>query len=178
MRDGGVARRATGFGAALVAATGLIAMLPGREGRHRSGAAARAAEGPDPGAEGPAERHLPTAQHEIRDVTFRQLMMGAAGLVAFVALGVGLARWLYPAPDKSLTFQPPMSYPMPSLQNDTVADMNRFRDEQLRQLDGVYWLDRAKGVVHLPIDDAMRLVARDGIADWPKTPYPPSVPAR
>ena len=175
MREpGDLARRAGGFGAALVAATGLISLLP----RHATQGANPAADGPDPGAEGPAERHLPTAQHEQKDVSFRAMATGGAGVLAFVACAVGVAWWLYPEPDKTLHFQPPASYPSPTLQDDPVADMNRFRDEQLRQLNGIYWLDKAGGTAHLPIEDAMRIVARDGIPDWPKTPYPPVVPAR
>ena len=164
MRETGkLARRGAEYGAAVLAATGLISLLP------RRGAAT---EGPDPGAEGPAERHLPPAHHEHQDVGFRAMALGGVG-VLLTALGVaGLAFWLYPKPDKVLRL------PAPSLQDDTVADMNRFRGEQLRQLNGIYWVDRAAGTVHLPITTAMRLVAKEGIADWPTTPYPPAVPAR
>jgi hypothetical protein len=175
MREPGeLARRATGFGAALVAATGLIALLP----RHAAQGPNPAVDGPDPGAEGPAERNLPTARTERKDVSFRALATGGAVFLAFIACMIGLAFWLYPQPDKVLHFQPPATYPMPTLQDDPAADMNRFRSEQLQQLNGIYWLDKAKGTVHLPIEDAMRIVAHDGIPDWPKTPYPPVVPAR
>lgn len=175
MREpGALARRAAGYGAALVAATGLIALLP----RHAAHGPDPAAEGPDPGAEGPAERQLPTARNEPKDVGFRALATGGTAVLTFVVCAAGLAFWLYPHPDKVLRFQPPATYPMPTLQDDPVADMNRFRSEQLQQLNGIYWLDKTKGTVHLPIEDAMRIVARDGIPDWPKTPYPPVVPAR
>lgn len=185
MREpGGLARHLTGFGAALATAAGLIALLPrhaaqgASKGASRRSRASRAAEGPGPGAEGAAERHLPTAKREARDVAFRQMAAGSLCVLAFVASGMGIAYWLYPEPDKTLTFQQPGSYPAPTLQSDTVADMDRFRAEQLQQLNGTYWIDEAGGTVHLPIEDAMRIVARDGIADWPKAPYPPVVPAR
>lgn len=165
---GWAARRASGFGAALAAATGLISLLPRRP----------ASTGPDPDAEGPAKRKLPPARREPRDVTFRQMAVGGVGVVIFVAAAAGAARWLAGEADKTLRFQLPVTYPAPQLQPDPVADMNRFREEQLRQLNGIYWLDKAGGVVHLPIEDAMRIVARDGIPDWPKAPYPPVVPAR
>ena len=181
MREpGDFARRATGFGAALAAATGLISLLPRHAtpgASHRAGANPTL-DGPDPNAKSPAERSLPTAQHERKDVSFRALATGGFGVLVFVACAVGVAWWFYPEPDKVLRFQPPATYPMPTLQDDPVADMNRFRSEQMRQLNGIYWLDKANGTVHLPIEDAMHIVARDGIPDWPKTPYPPVVPAR
>ncbi len=180
MREpGSLARRATGFGAALLAASGLIALLPrhaAQGGYQRPGDAA--VEGPEPGAEGPAERHLPTAAHERKDVTFRAMALGGIAVLICLVVALSAARWIYSGNDKTLHFQPPASYPLPALQDDPVADMNRFRSEQLQQLNGIYWLDKASGIVHLPIEDAMRIVARDGIPDWPKTPYPPTVPAR
>ena len=180
MREpGDLARRATGFGAALVAASGLIALLP----RHATqGSFERprtpAVEGPDPGTEGTAELQLPTAQHEPKDISFRALALGGIAVLVCLVLALGAARWIYGGSDKTLRFQPPSSYPSPTLQDDPVADMNRFRSEQLQQLNGIYWLDKASGTVHLPIEDAMHIIARDGIPDWPKTPYPPVVPAR
>lgn len=191
MREpGDLARRATGFVAALATTTGLIALLPQRASQGTA-QLREASHGPpghlipvldpaDPGPHGPAERHLPAAKREHKDVTFVQLAVGGIGVLFCLACAAGVSWWLYPAPDKTLYLRsrPPVTYPMPTLQDDPVADMNRFRSEQLQQLNGIYWLDKAGGTVHLPIEDAMRIVARDGIPDWPKTPYPPVVPAR
>jgi len=163
-----LARRGAEYAAAVLATTGLISALPRR--------AAPGANAQDAGTE--ALRHLPPAQYDRKDAGFAPMAYGAAGVLVALALMIGIATWLYPAPDKTLRFQPPVSYPGPSLQPDPQADMARFRAEQLRQLNGAYWIDKAAGTVHLPIEDAMRLVAREGIADWPKTPYPPVVPAR
>jgi hypothetical protein len=63
--------------------------------------------------------------------------------------------------------RPLPNFAQPQLQASPRADMDRFRSQQLGALNGVYWLDRAHGVVHLPIADAMRKVAEEGIADWP-----------
>ena len=50
-------------------------------------------------------------------------------------------------------------------------DMERFKQQQMKALNGVYWLDQGHGIVHLPIADAMRKLAEEGIPDWP-TPKP------
>jgi hypothetical protein len=169
MREGGrLARRGAEYGAAVLAATGLISLLPRRAGPGLNPH--------DAGTE--AQHNLPPAKWERKDVAFAPMAIAGAGVLVVLVGAAGLAFWLYPLPDKTLRFQPPVTYPGPALQDDPVADMNRFRAEQLRQLNGIYWLDKAAGTVHLPIEDAMRLVASEGIKDWPKTPYPPSVPAR
>lgn len=178
MREGGwLARRGAEYGAAVLAATGLISLLP-----------RGATPGPAPGGGEPGQNaqnagtealhHLPPAKWERKDVAFAPMAISGAGVLIALAGAAGLAYWLYPAPDKVLRFQPPVTYPGPALQQDPVADMDRFRAEQLRQLNGIYWLDKAAGTVHLPIEDAMRLVASEGVKDWPKMPYPPTVPAR
>lgn len=87
-----------------------------------------------------------------------------------LALGIVLlsALWLFP---HSLTDQyvvtPLPEFAPPRLQPSPRADMARFRQQQLEALTGTYWIDRDKGVVHLPIDVAMARVAAEGIPDWP-----------
>ncbi|MBV9118589.1 MAG: hypothetical protein JOY63_14640, partial [Acetobacteraceae bacterium] len=39
--------------------------------------------------------------------------------------------------------------------------------QELDRLNSLGWVDRAKGLVHVPIDQAMRMVAKEGIKDWP-----------
>lgn len=49
----------------------------------------------------------------------------------------------------------------PALQPAPARDIARFRAEKARRLDSYGWLDRAHGVVHIPIARAMEiLVAR------------------
>ncbi len=46
--------------------------------------------------------------------------------------------------------------------------MQKFRAAELARLNSAGWDDQAKGIGHIPIDDAMRRVAASGIPDWPK----------
>lgn len=114
---------------------------------------------------------LPPAGHERTDVGFAPML--AAGVL--LLLGVGgvllLAQLLYPfaAPDRQPLSAVP-SFPAPVLQTNTPADMAAFRDRQLRVLNGASWTDEAQGRVRMPIEDAMREVARRGIPDWPGAP--------
>lgn len=121
---------------------------------------ARPVEGP----EGP----LPPARHETTDIGFKPLFI--AGLLMLVALAgiIGLAAWLFPQSlnDRDVP-RAASNFPAPQLQPSAAADMTAFRAQQLRQLNGTYWLDPAKTRLHLPIAQAMQDVARDGIPDWP-----------
>jgi hypothetical protein len=58
--------------------------------------------------------------------------------------------------------------PGPRLQTDSKADLRRFRAEEDRQLNGYHWIDRQKGIVRIPIDQAMQKLARSGIDGFPK----------
>ena len=115
---------------------------------------------------------LPTAQRETSDVALRPLLVGAGGvLLVLLVVGV-LTVWLYPGSRDGRVVRTTglPDFPAPQLQPSPSADMARFHAEQMRQLNGVWWVDRDRGVVHQPIADAMRRLAATGIADWPTTP--------
>jgi hypothetical protein len=57
--------------------------------------------------------------------------------------------------------------PGPMLQTDAQADLQRFRAEEDRKLNGYYWVDRQKGMVHIPIGVAMQKLAQTGIDGFP-----------
>jgi hypothetical protein len=112
---------------------------------------------------------LPPAQHETADVALRPMLIGGAGVLMVLALLSGLTGWLYPGardPHVVRTANLP-HFPTPALQADPAADMAAFRAEQLRLLNGVWWVNRTAGTVHQPINDAMRKLASTGIPDWP-----------
>lgn len=58
--------------------------------------------------------------------------------------------------------------PGPRLQTDEAADLRRFRAEQEKRLNGYYWIDKQKGIAHIPISEAMQKLARSGIDGFPK----------
>jgi hypothetical protein len=52
----------------------------------------------------------------------------------------------------------PQAPPPPRLQTQPFRDVYRLRQEQLEKLSSYGWVDQGTGVVHIPIEDAMRLV--------------------
>ncbi len=55
-----------------------------------------------------------------------------------------------------------MAPPGPRLQTNPQDDMKRIREEEERWLNTYRWIDRQKGVVHIPIGEAMKKLARTG----------------
>lgn len=102
------------------------------------------------------------------DVTVRMVASGLAGVLLTILACMFFVMWLYPgaAVDRRLGAPLP-HYPAPNLQVDPRADLQQFEAAELQQLNSAGWVDRAHNVVHIPIDDAMRRIAEQGIGDWP-----------
>ena len=120
-----------------------------------------------------AYREIPNARREHSDIAERFVWSAAAALL-FLLLACGaLVFWLYPQSVRNDTLQPPLPlYPEPRLQPRPAADMRAFHAQEMRQLNGTGWVDKDQGIVHIPIDDAMRAVAHDGVPGWPVTAVP------
>jgi hypothetical protein len=58
-------------------------------------------------------------------------------------------------------------YPEPRLQPSPPSDLQQFYAEEMQTLNSTGWVDKSHGVVHIPISEAMRIVANEGPAGWP-----------
>ena len=99
--------------------------------------------------------------------------IGAVGLVylgTFVLLVIAplVLMWVYSSTlsdvSRKLLAQPPA----PQLQVDPAQDLANFRAAEDKRLNTYYWVDKAKGIVHIPIEQAMKRVAKQGIGGFPK----------
>jgi hypothetical protein len=96
------------------------------------------------------------------------VFVGLASLVLFFLASVGATRMLAARRAELLPEGPP---PLPGeagspkigiVEQQLFANTNtgeRWRAEQRRRLDGYGWVDRGAGVIHIPVDRAMDLVA-------------------
>ena len=111
---------------------------------------------------------LAPARHEPRDVSLG-FMLGLFALIGATLLAlVALVYGMFPAEVQDRRFARPFpTYQAPRLQPDPAADMRAFRSQELARLNSAGWVDRASGRVHIPIDQAMQAVAREGIPGWP-----------
>jgi hypothetical protein len=118
-----------------------------------------------------AERVIPDAQHEPTDIG-PGFIWGAVALCLVTLLACGLlVFWLYPESRFDRTLQMPLPlYPEPRLQPNPQQDMQSFYGHEMQILNGTGWVDKDRGVAHIPITQAMHEVAREGIAGWPTAP--------
>jgi len=69
---------------------------------------------------------------------------------------------------------PTVRFPKPALQTDDVADMNNLRNENNAELESYGYVDQKAGVAHIPIDQAMDQLVKQGV---PARPAAPAAPA-
>ena len=114
------------------------------------------------------DRALQPARHEERDLRPRFVLVFLGGIGCALLLLMLLAYEIYPGEVKDKRFAEPFpTFPSPKLQPSPAVDWQAFYRHEMAQLNSAGWQDRAAGTVHIPIGQAMRAVAAEGIKDWP-----------
>lgn len=112
---------------------------------------------------------LPAPRYEPRDAPPRRILLVGLGVAAGIAVVAGIAAVVVrptPADDRrQTTFRDGAS-----AETSVAADWHRQDALVHEHLETYGWIDRAHGVVRIPIERAMDLVAREGA----ETPGPPS----
>lgn len=111
--------------------------------------------------------------YEPRDIGGFGALAGAALLLVAVLGPLLLVTWLYgafwhyaEAPPPPLGVPPPDGVTAaPTLQINPGHDLAVFRKQVGARLGALGWVDRERGIAHIPIDEAMRLRLRRG---WPE----------
>lgn len=149
---------------------------------------------PQGGAHGEGEIHPevyrnPEVNYDRTDMSVRAIVgflifLAIAGVIMHLVLW-GLYKnfakgYMAPAPTAnpiaSSTKQLPQgdpvrSFPAPRLQPDPVADLNKFRVSEEEVLHSYAWIDQNAGLARIPIEQAMKAIAQQGL---PTRPVPPS----
>lgn len=114
------------------------------------------------------------------NVSIKALLWFAGGLIV-LAIILHLSLWRYleglrsaeRPPGASAKTEPPPSPVWSVHWHDPRADLARTRDREAQRLATYGWIDRRHGIVHIPIDRAMELVAQ---GQRPAPVQPPSTP--
>lgn len=115
-----------------------------------------------------------SAGHEERDLWLRPIALATAGLIVVVLLvfvsmqmllnlyaGIQSRRSAAPSPlAGAYGMKEP---PAPRLQTEPIADLHELRARDQALLSGYGWVDRDAGLVRIPIERAIDLVAKRGL---------------
>jgi hypothetical protein len=64
---------------------------------------------------------------------------------------------------------PTAVFPQPQVLQDEPKNLKAFRDQQEKDITGYGWVDQSKGVVRIPVDQAMDLLLKKGVPVRPQT---------
>ena len=114
------------------------------------------------------QRENPTTAFEPTDWSLRPVALIYASIPVLLVISSFVLIAAYPNAlpdvDRSLHISPPG----PRLQTDAAGDLQKFRADEERRLNTYYWIDKQKGVVHIPIEQAMKKLAASGAPGFPK----------
>jgi len=125
--------------------------------------------------------HHDDVAHEASDVNFRAIVQFGVGLLVLGAV-VYLVVWLFFGflSERASRASGQLAYPLaagqqdrvppePRLQTNPRADLRELRESEEKRLDSYGWVDRNAGIVHIPIDDAIKLTLQRGLPSRPAT---------
>jgi hypothetical protein len=105
--------------------------------------------------------------HETRDANIRSLAISLVGLFVLLVLSLAAMAWMFwhlaakeasPAPAAE-TAKPPA----PRLQVAPATDLENLRKAEAAVLNSYGWVDRKAGIVRIPIDRAIDVLAERGL---------------
>ena len=115
------------------------------------------------------ENKHPHIGHETTDVNVWAVGKFAIGLVVVcvvsIALLFGLLKFFQSREETSVanTVEPTKMFPQPQLQKTPIPDLKAIRAEEDKLLNGYAWVDQPKGVVRIPVDRAIEVLAQRGL---------------
>jgi hypothetical protein len=128
-----------------------------------------------------AEEHHPansvSTGHELSDLNPNKILWFGAGLALGIAAVVlvmyGLFHYFYQSETRTRPAPSPLSYgveppPEPRLLTKPGADLAAMRAEEDQILSSYGWIDRDRGIVRVPIDRAITLLAQKGLPTRPR----------
>lgn len=108
---------------------------------------------------------------EIRDTNMPALVILGGTIVVTVAIVMLFCWWLFGIYTYVQPLGPPSTPfasarplpPEPRLQPKPENDLQQYLREERSELNSYGWVDRQNGVVHIPIDRAMKLLLKQGL---------------
>jgi len=115
------------------------------------------------------DENRPQLGHETTDINVWAVGKFAIALVAITTISMfllfGLMKYFQSQEknDVAKTVDPPKIFPQPQLQQRPIPDLKEFHAEEDKLLSGYAWVDQKRGLVRIPIDRAMDVLAKRGL---------------
>ncbi|MFQ5723503.1 MAG: hypothetical protein ACE5G6_03340 [Terriglobia bacterium] len=119
----------------------------------------------------------PQPRHEQRDINFRYVGLFFLSLFLFLGLALGVMAGLFrtfsawqqagQAPAPPMAQARPSRPPAPRLQENPGRELETLRQAEEEQLSSYGWVDADAGVIHIPIERALELLAERGLPARP-----------
>lgn len=90
------------------------------------------------------------------------------GIFVFLVVAPLVMIVAYPSSVSDVSRRVRVEPPKPQLEINPPQDLANFDLEQRKRRDTYYWIDKDKGIVHIPVEQAMRALAAKGIDGFPK----------
>jgi hypothetical protein len=113
-------------------------------------------------------RRNPEVDYERTDLSLRVIAIVALGILLLLGVAPLIMIGAFPKVrgdvDRHLAITPPE----PRLQTNPEADLGAYVRKEQHLLDSYGWVDRQRGIAHIPIQAAMERLARTGIPGFPQ----------
>lgn len=104
-------------------------------------------------------------QHESQEPNLRGLLVAGAIISVAIVLAIGVGLWLvslFGGFERPLARAEHNPMPEPHLQPYPLSDRRHYDEQQRAKLSAYQWVDRNTGIVRIPIDRALQIIARQG----------------
>jgi len=114
--------------------------------------------------------------HEVSDINPKRVAMVGLALATVIAVSLpvtyGLFYYFYRGETRTRPVPSPLSYsreptPEPRLSVEPGKDLKILRSEEDAMLKSYGWIDQEKGIVRIPIDRAIEILAERGLPTRP-----------
>jgi hypothetical protein len=110
----------------------------------------------------------PDTAYEPSDWRISTTAIVLAMVLALVAIAVFALRIIFQTAALDVDRSPTVAMPASTLQTDPAQDLVRLRAREDQALNTYYWVDRQNGVVHIPIDQALKQIVARGLDGFPQ----------
>jgi hypothetical protein len=113
-------------------------------------------------------------KRELRDLSIKGALLFGAVLIAGIVISMVFMMWTFDLlakrEDRSQVPPPslvrgdsPMLPPKPRLQMNPIRELAAVREAERERLESYGWVDREKGIAHIPIERAMEITLERGL---------------